>query len=219
MDVETIRGICKRQVNEPTDSDTGFWLDADYLSAINHAQREFVRDTYCLKTDCSFTTEADKSMYDLSEDSLSALLDIAQVYYYIDETTYYRLENINRDRLMSERGTEGVTSIPRYFCYEDRTIEFECDTEADMTVKIFYYYITSETALDDDADEPAIPVNFHQALVDHVCWKFCESDDSRGDKIIYYKNLYTENVVKAKAILEPPGTTYERISDVTGYYD
>ena len=219
MDVETIRGICKRQLNEPSDDDTGFWLDADYLSAINQAQREFVKDTYCLKTDCSFTTEADKSMYDLSEDSLATFMDIAQVYYYIDSDTYYELESINRDRLMFERGTEGVTSVPAFYCYEDRTIEFECDTAADLTVKIFYYYITSETALTVDASEPAIPLNFHQALIDHVCWKFCESDDSRGDKIMYYKNLYTEDVVKAKAVLEPPGSTYERINDVAGYND
>lgn len=214
MNAGAIRDVCKRQLNEPTGDDKGFWLNADYLSALNHAQRQFILDTHCLKTDCSFTTVADTSMYDLSESSLSTFLDIAQVYYYIDTNTYDRLESVNRDRLMYERGTEGVTSVPAYFCYEDRTIEFECDTTADLTVKIFYYYITSETALTLDASTLTIPLNFQQALVDYVCWKFCEADSANGDKVIYFKNLYLESVIKAKGILEPPGTDYEQIRDV-----
>ena len=219
MIASTIRGICKRQLGEPSADDTGFWDDADYLSAMNTAQRAFVRDTYCLKTDCSFTTEADKSMYDISEDSLSSFMDIGEVYYYIDDTTYHELEPVPRARLMFERGTEGVTSVPSYFCYEDRTIEFECDTEADCTVKVYYYYIPSETAMTEDASEPTIPANFQDAIVRHVCWQFCEADDTKVDKVLYFKSLYDESVAKARAILEPPGTSYGRIQDVTGYYE
>jgi len=185
MDVSTIRARAKRQLNEPTGTDEGFWSNSDYLNCINEAQDDFAIRTLCLKTDASFTTAADTAMYDISESSLTNFIDIAQVLFYDATDTYYMLKSVNRDFLLKVRGTDGQTSLPSYFCYEDRTIEFECETEASKTVKVFYYYLP--TALTDDDGVSGIPTKFHQSIISYVCWKMCESDDTKLDKIMYFR--------------------------------
>lgn len=212
MDVSTIRARAKRQLNEPTSTDAGFWDDDDYLNAINEAQEDFAIQTMCLKTDASFTTAADTAMYDISESSLSNFIDIAQVLYYESDDIYYMIKSVNRDMLLQLRGTDNVTSIPAFYCYEDRTIEFECDTEADKTIKVFYYYLPE--ALEEDSDVSDIPYKFHQALVNYVCWKQCESDDTKLDKVMYFKQQYVEEIMQAQGVLEPPASTYETINDI-----
>jgi len=212
MDITTIRARVKRQVNEPTGTDEGFWSDADYLNCINEGAREFAIATKCLKTDASFTTSADTAMYDMSETSLVNFLDITEVLFYRDTDVYDKLISVNRDNLLYLRGVDGQAGTPCYYCYEDRTIEFECDTEADKTVKIFYNYLPTDC--DGSDDVPMIPTKYHQALIDYVCWKICESDDSKIDRVVYYRQLYADDLLRALMILEPPGNSYEQITDV-----
>ena len=212
MDVSTIEARVKRQLNEPTATNAGFWSDTDYLNCINEAQEDFAIRTLCLKTDASFTTAADTAMYDISESSLTNFIDIAQVLYYESDDVYDVLISISRDKLLRYRGTDSVTSVPSFYCYEDRTIEFECDTDADKTVKVFYYYLP--TALTLSTSVSGIPTKFHQALVSYVCWKLCESDDTKMDKVMYFKQQYMEEIMQALSVLEPPASSYETITDI-----
>lgn len=215
MDVATIEARAKRQLNEPTGADEGFWSDADYLNAVNEAQREIALATKCLKTDASFTTSASTAMYDLSEASLADFLDITQVLYYRDTGIYDVLTSCNRDKLFMLRGTDSTEGTPSYYCYEDRTIEFECDTEADKTVKIFYNYLPTDIGAGETDHVPTIPTKFHQLIVDYLCWKMCESDDTKMDKVIYFRQLYADGLLKMLMILEPPGSSYECINDIS----
>lgn len=211
MDVSTIEARVKRQLNEPTATNAGFWSDTDYLNCVNEAQEDFAIRTLCLKTDASFTTVVDTSMYDISESSLTNFIDIAQVLYYESTYIYNVLKSISRDKLLWYRGIDSVVGVPNYYCYEDRTIEFECDTAADLTVKVFYYYLP--TALTLTTSESGIPTKFHQALVSYVCWKLCESDDTKMDKVMYFKQQYMEEIMQALSVLEPPASSYETITD------
>jgi len=210
MNRATIRSEARRQSGEP--SSGGRWSDSDWNSAIERAQENFARRTKCLKTYASFTTSADKAIYDISEDSLSNMLKITEVRYYTDTNTYYKLKSVSRDHLeMLQNYIGGIDGTPVAYCYEDRTIEFDCDPEADKTVRVYYYY--TPTALSEDSSVPDIPVKFHDALVHYTCWKFKEADDLDFEGAIYFKNLYEEAVLEAKDILEPAAETYDYIRD------
>ena len=214
MDLDGIRSACKRQLNEPTGADEGYWDDDDYKDVLNDAQKNFAGRTGCLKTDASFTTEASKAMYDLSEASLANFLDIAQIYYYTDTDLFHVLTSVNRDMLAYLKGgQDGVEGVPYHYCYEDRTITFSCDTEVGKTAKVWYYYQPGDVS--SGSDVPDVQVKYHPALVDYVCWKFCEADDTKMDKVIYFRDLYIEGVAQAKAMLEPAASSYEHINDVS----
>lgn len=210
MDRSTIRSEARRQCGEPASG--GRWADASWDSAIERAQENFARRTKCLKTYASFTTVADTPLYDMSEDSLANLLKITEVRYYNDTNSYYKLKAVGRDQLEHiQHYMGGVDGTPIAYCYEDRTIEFDCDPEADKTIRVYYYYMP--TALSADGSVPDIPVKFHDALVHYTCWKFKEADDLDFEGSIYFKNLYEEAVLEAKDILEPPTATYDYIKD------
>lgn len=214
MDLQTIRARVKRQLNEPSGTDEGLWDDDDYTNAINEAQDQFVLDTKCLVTYASFTTEDDTSLYDMSESSLSNFMDIKQVRFYTDTDLYRTLRRVSRDELSMLQGErEDVSGDPWYYCYEDRSIEFEKDTNADDTVRVYYYYMPS--TMSDEDDTPDIATKFQQALVAHVCWKFCEADDLDVQRAVYFKGLYEEWIRKAKGILQPAGSTYPALKDDT----
>jgi len=214
MDVSTIRARAKRQLNEPTGTDEGLWDDDDYLNAMNEAQDDFALATKCLKTYADFTTADDTSLYDMSEDSLSNFIDIAQVRYYTDDDVYRVLRRLSRDELsMHQSEREDVTADPYFYCYEDRTIEFEHDTNADDTVRVYYYKLPAE--MDDDADVSDIPTKFHQALLMYVCWKFAEADDLDAQRTGYFKMEYERWIQRAKMVLNPAGSSYGAMKDDT----
>ena len=210
MDRSTIQSEARRQLGEP--STGGRWASTDYNNAIERAQENFAKRTKCLKSYASFTTSADTAIYDISEDSLSNLLKITEVRYYSDTTSYYKLKSVGRDQLEHlQHYMGGTDGTPIAFCYEDRTIEFDCDPEADKTIRVYYYKMP--TALSEDASVPDIPVKFHPALVDYVCWKFKEGDGLDFEGAVYFKNLYEEAVLEAIDILEPATETFDYIKD------
>jgi hypothetical protein len=212
MDRGTIRTEVQRQVGEPASG--GFWSNTDYDNVINRAQSDFAMRTKCLKTYAEFATTVSTHLYDMSEDSLSNLVDIAEVQFFLDANNYESLRAVTRDELSTYQGCRlGMTGTPYYYCYEDRTIEFDCDTEASKTVRVYYY--KRPTDMDGDADVPEIPVKFHDALVNFVCWKFAEGDELDVERTAYFKQQYMEDVSRATMILRPGGTTYGGIKDDT----
>lgn len=209
-----IRDRAKRQLNEPTGTDEGFWSDADYLNCINEAQEDFVIKTKCLKTYAEFDTDGTNKEYSLDETALANFLDISEVWFFYatDTNVYEVLRSVNRDELAQrESFIRNITSYPFYFCYEDRVIEFESIPDADQTCRIYYFRMP--TVLTAEGDTPDIPNRFHNALYYYVMWKFTEADDSVTDKLLYYKNEYMEIVGQAKVVEEPPGSSYPTIND------
>jgi len=206
----TIRTEARRQVAEPTSG--GRWTDANYDSAIERAQEDFVLRTKCLKMYAEFTTTADTPEYDISEDSLANFLDLAEVWYFDSTTRYRKLRPVTRDemsRLQSE--SRGTDAAPTFYCYEDRVLEFDTEADADKTIRVYYYYLPA--ALSEDASVPDVPVKFHNALVNFTCWKFKEADDLDTEGAMYFKAMYEEDVLKALDILAPAGDAYDHIRD------
>lgn len=208
----TLRTEAQRQLAEP--SSGGYWSDTDYNNAANRAQENFAIRTKCLKTYAYFTTSAATHEYDMTESSLANLLDLAEVRFYTSTTDYDVLVPCTRDELQHNQANRtGVTGTPIYYCYEDRVIEFDCDTEASKTVRVYYYKLPTD--MDEDTDVSTIPTKFHQTLVDFMCWKFAESDELDVERTAYFKRLYEEGVNNAIMVLRPAGTTYGGIKDDT----
>ncbi len=209
-----IMARAKRQLNEPTGTDEGFWSDADYLNCINEGQEDFVIKTKCLKTYAEFDTDGTNKEYCLGESALANFLDISEVwFFYANDTNVYEvLTSVNRDELAQrESFIRNISSYPFYFCYEDRVIEFESIPDDGQTCRIYYFKMPDVmTAL---GNTPDIPNRFHPALTYYVMWKFTEADDSVTDKLLYYQQKYAELVAQALIVEEPPGSSYPTIND------
>ena len=206
-----IRDKVRLMVAEPATG--GFWTDPQYDIAINDAQKDIAIATKCLKSYAEFSTSDGVSMYDIGEYSLDDMLEITEVWFFTDEDYYRTLVCVSRNELsyMQSEST-GQQTWPSYFCYEDRMIEFDCLTDADYTVRVYYYRIPDE--MDDDTDISDIPTKFHDAIAQHAAWRFNESD-SNGGKAAYFKQMYQESLMKIKSILVPPASTYQGIKDDT----
>lgn len=206
-----IRDKVRVMVAEPATG--GYWTDAQYNTAINDAQRDIALTTKCLKSYAEFSTSDGVSIYDIGEYSLDDMLDITEVQFFTDSDYYLTLPCIGRDELSYVQNENLSTQAwPSYFCYEDRMIEFDCMTDADYTVRVYYYRLPDE--MDDDADISDIPVKFHHAIAQYAAWQFNESD-SNGGKAAYFKQMYQESLMKIKSIIEPAASTYQGIKDDT----
>ena len=210
-----IMARAKRQLNEPTGTDEGYWSDADFLNCINEAQEDFVIKTKVLKTYAEFDTDGTNKEYSLDETALANFLDISEVWFFYatDTNVYQVLTSVNRDELaQKESFIRSIQSYPNYFCYEDRVIEFESIPDDGQTCRIYYFKMPA--VLSALSGTPDIPNRFHDALVYYVCWKFTEADDSVTDKLLYFQQKYAELVGQAMIVEDPPGSSYPTINDV-----
>ena len=215
-----IMARAKRQLNEPTGTDEGFWSDADYMNCINEAQEDFVLKTKCLKTYATFATDGTNKEYCIDETALANFMDISEVwFFYAASTTIYRpLIRVSRDELVQKESyLRNISADPAYYCYEDRIIEFDTIPDSGDTCRIYYFKMPAvpaeaTTALN-LAETPDIPNRFHPALVYYVCWKFTEADDSVSDKLIYFQQKYAELVGQAMVIEDPAASSYPHIKD------
>jgi len=206
-----IMARAKRQLNEPTGTDEGFWSDSDYLNCINEGQEDFVLKTKCLKTYATFDTDGTNKEYCLDESSLANFMDISEVWFFTGTNLYDVLIYANRDELsQKESYLRNMTGNPTFFNYEDRVIEFDTIPAADKTVRI--YYFNMPTVMSANTETPEIPNRFHQALIYYLCWKFTEADDSVTDKLLYYQQKYAELVSQAMIIEDPAASSYPSIN-------
>lgn len=209
-----IRDRARLALGEPTSG--GGWTDAQFNTSINEAQDDIALRTKCLKTYSEFTTSASTAEYSIAEDSLANFIDIAEVWYFTDTNLYNILDCVSRDELaFMQSQNRASTGWPEAYCYEDRVIEFDCLTAAGDTVRVYYFKLP--TALTTDEGVSEIPVKFHQTLVYYVCWKFAESDGLDGNRVMYFKNQYMEEIAKMRSILVPAASTYPAIKDDSGY--
>lgn len=207
-----IRDRAKRQLNEPTGTDEGFWSDSDYLDCINEGQEDFVLKTKVLKTYAEFDTDGTNKEFCLSESALANFMDISEVWFFWDTNLYDVLTLAGRDELaQKESYLRNMTGNPSFFAYEDRVIEFDTIPDSGDTCRIYYFKMPDVMTL--DTDTPDIPNRFHQALVYYVCWKLTEADDSMVDKLVYYKQQYAELALQSMAIEDPAASSYPRIKD------
>ena len=213
MDVSTIRARAKRQLNEPTGDDEGLWTDDDYLNCINEGQLDMAVRLGALKTYAEFETDGTNAEFDIGESSLANFMGITEVWYFSSTTVYDELDYVSRkelSRLQSEiRSTSGAPSV---YCYEDRVIEFDTVPEASKTVRVYYYYVPD--TLTGDSSASNIRTLYHNALVDYVCWKFCESEDENPDKMMYHKSEYIQGVAQARMTENSAGGPYATIRDI-----
>ena len=211
--VANIRARAKRQLNEPSGTDEGFWSDTDYLNCINEGQDDFVMRTKCLKSYATFTTDGTNKEYCLNETALGDFMDIAEVWFFWDDDNYDVLRRVSRDELSSrESFIRDLTGNPTYYCYEDRVIEFDTIPDEDDTCRIYYYEMPDTMSA--DTETPDIPNRYHNALVYYVCWKFCEADDTMMDKVAYFRQAYQDLVLEAMSIESPAASSYARIKQV-----
>jgi hypothetical protein len=215
MDRGTIRDRARLLLGEPTSG--GGWSDTQYNTAINEAQDDVAIRTKCLKTYAEFTTADATSEYSIAEASLANFIDIAEVWYFWDTDSYDVLDSIGRDELaFRQNNYRGNSGTPTAFCYEDRVIEFDCETEASLACRVYYYKLPA--TLSADSSVSLIPTKFHQTLVYYTAWKFCESDGLDPNRTGYFKNQYMEEIAKMRSILVPPASTYTAIKDDTSGY-
>lgn len=215
MNLGTIRARVRVLLGEPTTG--GAWSDANFNSAINEAQDRIALETKCLKQYAEFTTSAGVCEYDIGEDSLDDFLDISEIWYFRDNESYDVLACVSRDELAyRQSNNRGNKGYPTSYCYEDRVIEFDMETEADKTCRVYYYMLPA--VLTADASVSRIPTKFHQTLVYYTCWKFAESDGLDPNRVGYFKNQYYEEIAKMRAVLIPAASTYPAIKDDTGGY-
>ena len=213
-----IMARAKRQLNEPSSSNEGFWSDEDYLNCIEEGQEDFVLKTKCLKTYAEFDTDGTNKEYCLSESSLANFMDISEVWFFWDTNLYDVLRSVGRDELsQKESYLRNLTGNPTFFNYEDRVIEFDTIPDSADTCRIYYFNMptvfTGATVALKLANTPEIPNRFHMALVYYVCWKFTEADDSVTDKLLYFQQKYAELVSQAMIIEDPAASSYPRIKD------
>jgi len=143
-----IRDRAKRQLNEPTGTDEGFWSDTDYLNCINEGQEDFVLKTKVLKTYAEFDTDGTNKEFCLSETALANFMDISEVWFFWDTNLYDVLTSVSRDELaQKESYLRNLTSNPAYFAYEDRVIEFDTIPDDGDTCRIYYFKTVSYTHL------------------------------------------------------------------------
>ena len=207
-----IMARAKRQLNEPTGSDEGFWSDSDYLNCINEGQEDFVLKTKCLKTYAYFDTDGSEKEYCLSESALANFMDISEVWFYTGTSLYDVLTSVSRDVLsQKESYLRNLTGNPTFFNYEDRVIEFDTIPASGKTVRI--YYFNMPVVMSVNTETPGIPNRFHPALIYYLCWKFTEADDTVTDKLLYYQQKYAELVSQAMIIEDPAASSYPRIKD------
>jgi len=202
----------RRKLAEPATN--GFWDSTDYEDTVIDGVRDFSTRVKDLKTCATFTTTADTREYDISEDSLDNMLDIAELLFFTSTNDYYSLKPVTRDKLIAAQNSSLSSSgTPTCYCYEDRVIEFDSTHEADKTVKVYYYKIPTLTSMTAGTDIPDTAEKFHEAIVYYVCWQFAESDDGKTEKIQYFRDAYMESAMRFKAILDTPASTYQGIQD------
>jgi len=212
-----IMARAKRQLNEPTGTDEGFWDDEDYLNCIEEGQEDFVLKTKCLMTYAEFDTDGTNKAFSLDETALANFMDINVVHFYWATNNYDVLTSLNRDKLSAKESfLNNQTGNPTFFCYEDRVIEFDTIPADEDTCRVYYFHMpaafTGASVALKLANTPSIPNRFHPALVYYVCWKFAESDDSAIDKMLYYQQKYAELVAQAAIIEEPAASSYPTIN-------
>lgn len=215
MNRSTIRSRAQKLLGEPS---SGYWSDTDYDQAIQDGAEDIALRTKCLKTYAEFSTSESTLEYDFSEDSLANFISLAEVWFFRDTDIYDRLIRVSRDKLsILQSEYRGRSGYPTCYCYEDRVLELECTTDADLTVRVYYYKLPA--TMTEDADIPGIPTKFHQSIIYYVCWKFAESGGTEDEnKIIYFRNQYLESLTTLKETINDEG--YHVIDDtITPYYE
>lgn len=218
MDAQSIIDEVKRILGEPSGADEGYWDDEDYRDEINRGCEEYAKETKCLKSYAEFDADGTTLLWDITEDSLDDFLDITEIWYFTSDDCYDVLKSVDRDTLAKmQSGISDTTGTPTYFCYEDRTIEFDVIPNDGDTIRVYYYRVPSpDEEVSANTDTPIIPEKYHQAIVYWVAWHFSLGDELRQDKVVYLEKLWLMSVAKSQTILRPAASTYTTIKDVRG---
>jgi len=171
MNRQNIRDLARKNLGETTAS---FWTNAELNTWINDAGTDIAFETKSIRTNGYITTVEDQEEYSISTDLDSALIAVAEVYFYQNATTWRRLEETNRERLKVEHPgwMSAGSGVPTqyYWSREEDLIGVYVppDSTNAGTDYMRVYYSKAFTDLASDAAVPTLPEYLHMAMVHHV---------------------------------------------------
>lgn len=175
----TIRDLSRKLLGETTAS---FWTNPELNGWIDLACDDLAFRAKCIRDDDKMTTVAETAEYVLSTHFPTALA-VLEVYYYLNGTTWDKLDSTSRDKLnIEEAGWKSATSgTPDryYWSKKEDMIGFYVKPNATNAGTDYaeVYFAKKHTAITTDSATIDIPEPLHLAIVD---WVVATGLDSRG---------------------------------------
>jgi YHS domain-containing protein len=174
-----IRNLARKGLGETT---AAFWTDLELNGWVDDACDDLAFRAKCIKANGKMTTVSGTAEYTLLT-AYPTLLAVLETYYYINGTTWDKLDPTSRDKLNSEEsGWKSVAAgIPDkyYWSKEENLIGFYPKPNATNagTNYVEVYYARTHTDITDDAADPDIPLALHPAIADFV---IARGNETRG---------------------------------------
>lgn len=180
MNVAELKTSIRNELAETNSA--GFFSDSDILNLINRAQIDIAERTRCLKTWAETSAVAGVQSYALPSDCLM-------------------MERITYDGVKLDRFPLGsITNLdgkPEGYCIWGADIILDKNIVEPKLLKMYYAQKPDKLSL--DADEPQIPTEFQELIVEFACWKALLSDDN--PRATSHQNNYLEGIAEMKRSL------------------
>ncbi len=165
-----VRTLIRKRLGETT---AAFWTDTELNTWIDDGCDDIAFRAKCIKTNGKMTTTASTAEYSLST-YYPNLLAVLEVYYYLDGSTWDKLEPTNRTELdIEEPGWKSAaagTPDRYYWDKEENILGFYVKPNSTNAGTDYaqVYYAKKHTAITDDTSAIDVPVPLHNAIIDYV---------------------------------------------------
>ena len=165
-----IRTLIRKKLGEST---AAFWTDVELNTWIDDGCDDLAFRAKCIKTNGKMTTVTSTMEYALST-YYPNLLSITEVYYYLDGSTWDKLEPTNRTELDEEepgwKSAASGTPDRYYWDKEADVLGFYVKPNATNAGTNYaeVYYNKKHIDITDDTSTIDIPEPLHNAIIDYV---------------------------------------------------
>ncbi len=172
-----------------------------FLSWLNEAAVEFLRETKVFKRTASLAVVAESADYSID----SAILSFEDATYTPSGGTQRLLRQVDTAIIREMRlGTTTLASDPEWYAYEGQTIMLY-PTPRSSSDALHIVYVPRPTAMTATTDAPSvtanggIPEEYHPVLESYVKWKAAEhANDKASGNGQGFKQQWDEGVAKTK---------------------
>lgn len=176
-------GYLKALVKKKLQNDP-YFSDLDVLDALNEAQDDLAVFAHVNVEEGQQDTVVGQAEYDWPVDALQ-LIGVNYNGYELNEITY---EEYRRKGGITSESSADFGDPSDYYVRSNTKVGLYPSPGQEEILRIFY--VPKPTDLVDDADVPAIPRVYTQALVYYATYKMLENDAARQKEAEYHYNLY-----------------------------
>lgn len=196
---------------EESDSDPSRYSAADVLEYLNDAVQHLVSRAGLFVTTATLTQQAETLFADLPTDCI-AVESLARDTgpWFLDPTTPYELDRGTRDDANPRWPAQHAVGSRAYFPFGlDEVALWPFSSAGGDTYTLTYRQDAGVTTLVAAGDEPSVPADYHDALVDYAVAR-CLIVDGALSEAGRRMALFKQAVTSAKARSEAVGRAWEK---------